>query len=109
MTRHFLLAAALIAALACTASAQDDPERKDRSMGTGERMRVETNEQGDSTMTIQRKPKQQQQAPNVGPIYVVPQVNTGPGRAPVIIPMQPGAPPPQGQPGHQPPPAGQQP
>jgi hypothetical protein len=106
MTRHFLLAAALIAALVCQAFAQDDPERKDRSMGTGERMRVDANEQGDSTMTIQRKPKQQQQTPNTGPIYVVPQVNTGPGRAPVIIPMQPGQP---GQPGQQPPPAGQHP
>ena len=108
MTGHFLLASAVIAFLACPAFAQDDEERKDRSMNSGGNMRVETDEQGGSTMTIQRPPKQQQQTPGLGPIYVVPQVNTGPGRAPVIIPVQPGAQQ-QGQPGQQPPPAGQRP
>ena len=67
----------------CLAAQQDAQpgKRSDSTMSTApgsERLRMGQDEQGDSTMTIERKPAQQDQTPAVGPIYVVPQVNTPP-------------------------------
>jgi hypothetical protein len=91
----FLLAAALCA----PAQAQsDDDDRRDVTIGNTDRMRSGTNERGDNEMVIEKKPKRKQEVPNMGPIYVVPQVNTGRGPAPVIIPVTPPQPQPQGQP-----------
>lgn len=92
----FLLAAALSAP--ALAQSGDDDDRRDVTIGTTDRMRSGTNERGDNEMVIEKKPKRKQEMPNMGPIYVVPQVNTGRGPAPVVIPVTPPQQQPQGQP-----------
>lgn len=75
--------------------AQDGEERRDVNMKTpgSEHMRIGPNERGDNEMVIERPPQKQQEMPNMGPIYVIPQVNRGPS-GPVVLPV----PPPQAQP-----------
>lgn len=71
-----------LAAAACAwsgapaALAQDDDEpRRDVTIGNPDRMRSGVNERGDNEMVIEAKPKRQQEVPELGPIYVIPQVN----------------------------------
>lgn len=92
----FLLAIFLAAPV--QAQSGDDEDRRDVTIGTTDRMRSGTNERGDNEMVIEKKPKRKQEMPDMGPIYVVPQVNTGRGPAPVVIPVPPREPQPQGQP-----------
>lgn len=81
-----------LAAAACAwpntpaALAQDDDEpRQDVTIGNPDRMRSGVNERGDNEMVIEAKPKRKQEVPELGPIYVIPQVNNqgyGPGQRP---------------------------
>jgi hypothetical protein len=68
---------------ASAALAQDDDEpRRDVTIGNPDRMRSGVNERGDNEMVIEAKPKRKQEVPELGPIYVIPQVNNqgyGPG------------------------------
>ena len=80
-----IIRSALLLALAATACsvadapkalAQDDDEpRRDVTIGNPDRMRSGTNERGDNEMVIEAKPKRKQEVPELGPIYVIPQVN----------------------------------
>jgi len=79
--------------------AQDDGERRDETMGTSDHMRTGTNERGDNVMVIERKPQKKQEMPNMGPMYVVPQVNQGGTNVPVVIPVTPPPTQPQPKPG----------
>jgi len=85
----FLLA--FLAATPAIAQSEDDGERRDVTIGNPDRARTGVNERGDNEMVIEAKPKKQQQIPNVGPIYVVPQVNQS-GTGTVVVPVQPGQP-----------------
>ncbi len=61
----------------CQQNQQDSP-RQDETMGTTGtpgRVFTGTNERGDNVVQVQPAPKTTQEMPNVGPIYVVPQVN----------------------------------
>lgn len=64
------------------AQGDDNGDRPDSTFSTSGQMRIGKDEQGDSTMSIPRKAPAQNQAqdqnPQVGPIYVYPQVNTQP-------------------------------
>lgn len=72
---------------------QSDDQRQDESMGTTDRSRIGTDERGDSVMQIQPKPKRKQEMPNMGPIYVVPQINQSGRQTGTILPIpQPAAP-----------------
>lgn len=83
---HLALAAAACAWPVTPAQAQDDDEpRRDVTIGNPDRMRSGVNERGDNEMVIEAKPKRQQEVPELGPIYVIPQVNNqgyGPGQRP---------------------------
>jgi len=91
--------AALTWTLAAPGAALAEEERRDNTMSTRSfenqdpkgTLRAGPDEQGDNQMVIERKAKKPQEMPDMGPIYVVPQVNRGPGQTPVIIPVQPGA------------------
>ena len=102
MTKLKLSVTALLLAASLTAPVmaqpEDDEDRRDVTIGTTDRMRSGTNERGDNEMVIEKKPKRKQEMPNMGPMYVVPQVNTGRGPAPVVIPIPPPQAQPQGQP-----------
>lgn len=108
----FGVAAALLAAASCagvpSALAQEDDEpRRDVTIGNPDRMRSGENERGDNEMVIESKPKRKQDVPDIGPIYVIPQVNNqgrGQGQVipvPVPTPQQGARPAPQA-PGHGP-------
>jgi len=81
-----LAAAACAGASAPAALAQgDDEPRRDVTIGNPDRMRSGVNERGDNEMVIEAKPKSKQEIPELGPIYVIPQVNNqgyGPGQRP---------------------------
>ncbi len=59
----------------------DEAPRQDFRMGTTDHMRMGRDEDGNRYMEVGPRPKTEQQTPNVGPIYVVPQF-FGPGGAP---------------------------
>jgi len=102
---------ALAAMLPCgppSALAEDDDGRQDVTIGNPDRQRSGVNERGDNEMVVEPKPRRKQQVPDMGPIYVVPQVNTGRGQAPVILPV-PQGPQPRQQGPAQPPAPGRQP
>ncbi|GFK93575.1 hypothetical protein NNJEOMEG_01409 [Fundidesulfovibrio magnetotacticus] len=94
------VALAALAALAVPGAVRAQGERKDNTLSTRDfqnqdpqgTLRAGQNERGDNEMVIERKPKQPQQMPDMGPIYVVPQVNQGPRppQPPVVLPVQPG-------------------
>ncbi|WP_243358304.1 hypothetical protein [Fundidesulfovibrio terrae] len=90
------LALALLMAAPASAQSGDDDGRQDVTIGNPDRMRSGVNERGDNEMVIESKTKSQQQTPNIGPIYVVPQVNQG--TDPAVIPV----PAPQAEPKRQP-------
>lgn len=71
----FAAAVILVPSQAFSQQDQQDSQRQDESMGTTDRMHTGTNERGDSVMQVQPQPKTKQEMPNMGPIYVVPQVN----------------------------------
>lgn len=80
-----LAAAACAGASAPAALAQDDEPRRDVTIGNPDRARSGVNERGDNEMVIEAKPKRKQEVPELGPIYVIPQVNNqgyGPGQRP---------------------------
>jgi hypothetical protein len=73
------------------ALAQDSADRPDETMGNpGQNTHTGVNSRGDEVMVIGREPQKKQDIPNMGPIYVMPQVNQGGGgKPPVIVPMIP--------------------
>ena len=89
--------AALVWTLAAPGTALAEEERQDNTLSTRSfenqdpkgTLRAGPNEQGHNEMVIERKAKKPQEIPDMGPIYVVPQVNQGPGPNPVVIPGQP--------------------
>jgi len=89
--------AALAWVLAAPGPVLAKEERRDNTLSTRSfenqdpkgTLRAGTNEQGDNEMVIEHKAKKPQVMPDMGPIYVVPQVNRGGGQAPVVIPVQP--------------------
>ena len=102
------ITAALLAALAAAlilgafpAMAQENPGKvreRDTNIGNSGQMRTGQDERGNEVMEIKPKPKTQQEMPNMGPIYVIPQVNRGGSPAPVILPQAPAQSQPQAQP-----------
>jgi len=65
----------------------DDDGRQDNRMGNPDRTRSGVNENGDNEMVIERKPKRQQQVPDMGGIVVVPQVNGRRGGTTTVVPV----------------------
>jgi len=94
LSQGFLLLLAVLALAAFAPlpafSQQDrqDGQRQDESMTTGGGVHTGENARGDAVMDI-TPPKRKQEMPEIGPIYVYPQVNQ-PGR-PVnpVVPMPP--------------------
>ncbi|WP_243368527.1 hypothetical protein [Fundidesulfovibrio soli] len=60
------------------AQGDDAGDRPPSTFSTSDQLRIGQDEQGDSVMSIPRNAPAQDQAPQVGPIYVYPQVNTQP-------------------------------
>ncbi|WP_243311881.1 hypothetical protein [Fundidesulfovibrio agrisoli] len=60
------------------AQGDDAGDRPASTFSTSDQMRIGQDDQGDSVMSIPRKAPAQDQTPQVGPIYVYPQVNTQP-------------------------------
>jgi len=73
------------------ALAQDSADRPDETMGNpGRNTHTGVDSRGDEVMVIGREPQKKQDIPNLGPIYVLPQVNQGGGaKTPVVVPMAP--------------------
>jgi|GEM_PF-1347957 len=74
----------------------DDPPRRDIHMGTVDHMRMGRDDEGNIIMEVRPRPKKVEQQPQMGPIYVYPQIGApGPWRGQPGVGGQPG----MGQPG----------
>jgi len=98
-----VMASLLAGALPAMAQEEGERERQDMNIGNSGQLRTGQDERGNEVMEIRPKPKTQQEMPNIGPVYVYPEVNTG--RTPVYPPGPRPRPPqtpsqvqPQGQP-----------
>lgn len=68
----------LLGAAPAFAQGDDAGDRPASTFSTSDQLRIGKDDQGDSEMSIPRKAPAQDQTPQVGPIYVYPQVNTQP-------------------------------
>ncbi|EFL52224.1 conserved hypothetical protein [Solidesulfovibrio fructosivorans JJ]] len=69
----------------------DDPPRRDIHMGTVDHMRMGRDDEGNIIMEVRPRPKKIEQQPQVGPIYVYPQIGApGPWRGQPGVGGQPG-------------------
>lgn len=65
---------------------EGEEPRRDVRMGRVDHMRMGRNEDGDVIMEVEPKPRRKQEAPPIGPIYVMPQVGGGQYVAPGAMP-----------------------
>ncbi len=119
--KRLSLPAILLTAAVCTAwltlplpaFAQEEREDNQMNIGNTGQLRTGQDERGNNVMSIEKKPQTKQEMPDIGPIYVYPEVNTGrrpgPGPRPPRTSQTPQVQPQQATPGStaQPAPPGQ--